>query len=386
MPVSILGGHVPFSKFELCLLVPFAVLDAVLGISSAIYIVKHSGTIKPLAITILCSSGFLLILIVLVAVYRARRRERCRDIESSLKQYQPISTSTTTTQKTEYRNSLEKEGASISMERRPSPGYSPTLAFKVYFAVRRAFSPSLPPRRMFKPLDDKERLLFHDEAKLDLYDDSEDCSSERSSNDRRRSGLWTSVFELAGDGRLDQFRFANLKRLSKESRHSKYELCAESDIPPKIVITKPEPTASPPRSRRGSSDFGHPGEAPLSFDPLRSHPFQVLESTLQQSKSLQDLKLLSVNSARRSKTRRSRSAEPTSPGQPRLGRELPKARSAVQQVAPKSRMLPVIVLEAAESTYSIKPPSSTQLPRGLRKIASPGKDGQTLRKAFREGI
>lgn len=377
--------RVPFSKFELCVLIPFTVLDAVLGISSAIYIVKHSGTIKPLAIALLCTSGILLIVIAFVAVYRARRAGGCGDLESSMGQNQQLSsTKTAKAQETGYIHL--KEEAYTTAESRPSPTYSPTLAFKVYYAVRRAFSPSLPPRRMFETLSDKEQLLFQSETKFRLDDDNGDDDSVRSSDDRRRSGLWTSVFELAGDARLDQFRLATLKRFSKESRRSRYEMCADGDLPPSIVITKPEPTASPPRSRRGSRDFRHPGEAPLSFDPLRSHPFQVRESTLQQSKSLKDLKLLSANPIKRPSSRRSRSADPTPPDQSRLDSDQSIPQSKDRGKTQKPKMLSVIILTSATPTYETKPPSGYQLPRNLRKLPSPGKEGHSLRKAFSEGI
>ncbi|KAK5651241.1 hypothetical protein OQA88_12706, partial [Cercophora sp. LCS_1] len=285
--------YTPFSRFELCLLIPFTVLDAALAIFSAIYIVRHYGTVKPVAIVALCCSGTLLALLAVVGVCKARRVRWYSDLESGVKQKWRISVSKAPRARGEEAiGGFEKESLTPAEHLR-SPTQRSTLGFKVYFAVRRAFSPSLPPRSVFETSHDKERLLSGGKGMPgSVDDDRDDRSSLESSEDGGRGGLWTSVFELAGDARLEQFRLANLKRLSKESRKSRYEMCADSNASVEITVTKPAPAASPPRSRRSSRDFGHTREPPLSFDPLRSHPVQAHKDQLQQSRSLQDFRFL----------------------------------------------------------------------------------------------
>ena len=378
----------PFSRFELCLLAPLAVFSAALAVFSTVYIIQHHGTVKPAAVAALCCTSFLLLVLGFVVSRRLRRPEWCRDLEAGVNRRWRMSTPTPpNTFRGMRQATADSKGSywAIPDPRPESPGRS-TLAGKVRLVVKRAFTPSLASKGSFESsvssMTQKDRAyLFRAEM------NGEDRSSMDSSEDEKGGGgLWTSVFELSGEARLDRLRQANLKRLSRESRRSRYEMNAWEDSTTRgnqdlsaveIVVTKPEPTASPPRSRRNSSsDVKNLRNAALSCSPLQPRQSQLgREPSTRQTKSTQDLTAHSKsNVAAPAPPRRPRSAEPGS-GRTHLPSKSSSAQSAEWGRHRERLLLPV----AAPSP----PGSRAKAPRGLRRL--PNHSEHDLREVFKSG-
>lgn len=229
-----------FSQFELCLLVPLTVFALALGIFSAIYMLQHSGTIKPAAIGAICSSVVLLAAIALMVVRRFRRPDWLRDLESG-RQTQMI------WQRRHLRwsrvSQLDTTGLyTVASGTRHQEASRPSLITKIRLAVRKTISSSL-----------FSRHSFETSGYCHLEGGYNDQVSRESTEEKMEGGLWMSVFELPGDKR--------------ESRRPKYDMSAMDEVSTmgeriNMTVTKPEPAATPPRSRRGSLSRSRRGPSP----------------------------------------------------------------------------------------------------------------------------
>jgi hypothetical protein len=366
----------PFSQVELCLLVPLTAFSAAVTVFTTIYLIQHRGTIKPVAIAALSCTSLLLLVVVYIVCRRLRRPDWHRDIEAGPVQKWQISAPLAPSSKQTTFDSKGLYGA-VPESRPSTPGKS-TLSSKVRLAVKRTFNSGLLSQRSLEgPQGDRTALIRQNF-------DGESRSSSDSSEDEAGEGLWRSVFELAGDARLEQLRRANLKRLSRESRHSRYEMGGwESDKSKEtngveIVVTKPQPTASADSGRRASlADVRSLRDVSLAFDPLRANPVQLSrDPSVRQTKSSHDLpSLLKSNDRKTPSLRRPRSAEPG------LGREnklTPPAGGKSNRLLPVVPSLPVTQLRPA----SPRIPASREA-RGLRKLPNPS--DHDLREIFKTG-
>lgn len=235
-----------FSQFELCLLVPLSVFALALSIFSVVYMLQHSDAIKPTAIAALCFSVVLLAAIALMVIRRLRRPDWLRDLESG-RQAQMI------WQRRHFRwsrvSQLDTTGLyTVTAEIRSQEASWPSFVTKVRLAVRKTISPSLFSRHSLETSG-----YSHLEGGYD------DRVSTESTEEKLEGGLWMSVFELPGDQR--------------ESRRSKYDMCAMGNNSTMggrmhITVTKPEPTATPPCSRRGSLSRPRRGPSPSGRQSL----------------------------------------------------------------------------------------------------------------------
>ena len=377
----------PFSRFELCLLVPLTVFAAALAVFTVVYIVQHHGVIKPAAIAALCCTSFLLLGVGYVVSRRLQRPDWNRDLESgSIEKWQisaPVSVSHRGTQQTTF----DSKGfyAVIPDSRPSSPGAS-TLSRKVRLAVKKTFSSSVLSRSSLEGSGPATAQRDRDSLIGKTPDGDDRCSTDES-EDESGEGLWTSVFELAGDARLEQLRRANLKRLSRESRQSRYEMSGwdgSADKPQepaavRIVVTRPEPIAS--RDRRESwSDVKSLREVSLLFDPLRANPVRLnRDPSIRQTKSAHDLPSLLQNAPATPALRRPRSVEP---GRERSQLELDQSNT--QKHHKNSRLLPVAPsLPASQVRTGYHRAPAGRTPRGLRKLPNPSE--HDLREVFRSG-
>jgi hypothetical protein len=367
----------PFSRVELCLLVPLTAFAAILAVFTTIYLIRHHDTVKPVAIAALCCTSLLLVGVGYIISRRLQRPEWHRDVEAgSLQKWQisaPLQASPATKQTT-----LDSKGfyAAIS-ENRPSTPGKLTLSSKVRLAMKRTFSSGLLSQRSVESLQGRQEdraVLIRQLA------DGESRSSSDSSEDEAGEGLWRSVFELAGDARLEQLRRANLKRLSKESRHSTYEMSgwdSRESNSVGIIVTKPQPTASSIHGRRTSlADLRSLREVSLAFDPLRANPVQLSrDASMRQTKSSHDLPSLLRSTDRTAPSiRRPRSAEPHPSCEDRL---TPLTGGKSNRLSPAVPSLP------ASQLMSARPRVPAGGPRGLRRLPNPS--DHDLREVFRTG-
>ncbi|KAK0632895.1 hypothetical protein B0T14DRAFT_47481 [Immersiella caudata] len=365
----------PFSRVELCLLVPLTAFSAAVTVFTTIYLIRHRGTIKPVAIAALCCTGLMLLVLVYIVCRRLQRPDWHRDVEAGHVQKWQISAPLGPSSGTKQTTCDSKGLYTAVPESRPSTPGKSTLSSKVRLAVKRTFSSGLLSQSPLEsPQGDRTALIRQNF-------DGESRSSSDSSEDEAGEGLWRSVFELAGDARLEQLRRANLKRLSRESRHSRYEMSGwESDKSKEatrveIVVTKPPPTAAGDGGGRASlADVRSLRDVALAFDPLRANPVQLSrDPSVRQTKSSHDLpSLLKSNDRKTPSLRRPRSAEP---GPSRENKLTPPAGGN------SSRLLPVVPSLPALQPRSASPRSRE--PRGLRKLPNPS--DHDLREVFKIG-
>ncbi|KAK4454678.1 hypothetical protein QBC34DRAFT_139243 [Podospora aff. communis PSN243] len=365
----------PFSRVELCLLIPLIVFAALLAVFTIIYLIRHRGTVKPVAIAALCCTSLLLLGVGYIVSRRLQRPEWHRDVEAGpfqkLQISAPLPASPVTKQTT-----FDSKGfyAAISESRPSTPGQS-TLSGKVRLAMKRTFNPGLLSQSSVESLQGRREDRV---AHIRQPADGESRSSSDSSGDEAGEGLWRSVFELAGDARLEQLRQANHKRLSRESRHSRYEMSgwARESNGVEIIVTKPQPTASG-ASGRGTSlaDARSQREISLAFDPLRANPVQLTRDTsMRQTKSSHDLPSLLRSTDRTTPSlRRPRSAEPR-PGCE--DRSVPLIGGKSNQLLPVAPSLPASRVSPARPRI----PASGG-PRGLRRLPNPS--DHDLREVFK---
>ncbi|KAK3363012.1 hypothetical protein B0T25DRAFT_27390 [Lasiosphaeria hispida] len=385
-----------FTRLELCLLVPLVVFAAALGAFTIVYIIQHQGAVRPAAVAALCCTSLTLLSIGYVVSRRARRPDWCRDLESgSPKNWHisaPVPLSSPETRQPTF---VSKASYTSLPYSRPSSPCPSTLTNKVYLAVKNTFksSPNLLSRSSFESStssatqDDRERLI-------------ENQPSAESPEIGAEGMLWTAVFELSGEARLAELKRLSIKELSAgdiEKPNSK----GTSEV--KIVVTKPQPIASPPRSRRGSSDDARPNKrgVPLEFDPLRSNPFQVRRDlSVRLTKSAQTLS----SSPSKGRTadpilRRPRSAEP-GPDRPGPRPGLAALRPFVDRVAtdvgtsprtlaapptPPMAMPPTPPASPGLRSMKETPRAFNQTPRALRRLPTPaevGAGGRNLRAVY----
>ncbi|KAK0730750.1 hypothetical protein B0H67DRAFT_48839 [Lasiosphaeris hirsuta] len=294
-----------FTRLELCLLVPLVIFAVALAAFTIIYIVQHNGAVKPAAVVALCCTTLTLLSIGYVVSRRARRPDWYRDLESgSLQNWQISAPVPMSSPETSQATLVSNTSYAPIPNTRPSSPCPSTLTNKVYLAVKNTFksSPSLLSRSSFESStssatqDDRERLL-------------ENQSSAETPEIGAEGKLWTAVFELSGEARLAELKRLSIKELSAEDIEKPN---SEGTSQVKIVVTKPQPIASPPRSRRGSFDGGRSKrDMSLEFDPLRSNPFQVRRDlSVRLTKSAQTLSSPSKGRTADPILRRPRSAEP----------------------------------------------------------------------------
>lgn len=373
-----------FSPLELGLLVPLAVLAAALATFTIVYICQH-GVVKPAAIAALCATGVLLLAVGYVVSRRMRKPDWCRDLESGLGNRWQTPALLPPSPKEMAQMTLASNGVYTavpnSQPTTPPPPPRPTFANKVVLAVKKTFSPNLSSKSSWDNFiskhDDNERLIHYGDERLSTE------SLELPAEEKRRS-LWSSVFELAGDARMDQLREANLKRLSRQELSAGLVRVPSKRENPgvKITLTKPRATASPPRSRRESfSDDISSRDVSLSFDPLRSNPFLQLsrDPSVRHTKSAQNLTTpMTKDTTTERVPRRPRSAEPKS----RRGYDAAAMQLFADQMAGLGP-------DWTPTPPTTPPPASQRsrsaTPRGLRKLPSPGPIGQggrDLRTAY----
>lgn len=377
-----------FSRFELCLLIPLAVFAAALAIFTIVYIAQHHGAIKPAAVASLCCTSLLLLSVGYVVSRRLQRPDWHRDLESgSIKKWQisaPVSASLRGTQQTTF----DSKGLySVIPNSRPSSPGTSTLSRKVRLAVKKTFSSSLLSRSSFEGSGSGTTQSDRDSLIGKTLDGDDRCGTE-SSEDESGEGLWTSVFELAGDARLEQLRRANLKRLSRESRQSRYEMSGWDGLADKpqepaavrIVVTRPERIAS--RGRRESwTDVKSLRDVSLLFDPLRANPVRLSrDPSVRQTKSALDLPSLLQNTPATPALRRPRSVEP---GRER-SQQVEFHQSNIQTRHENRRLFPVAPsLPVSQAGTGSRRAPAGRTPRGLRKVPNPSE--HDLREVFRSG-
>ena len=283
--------------------------------------------------------------------------------------------------------------AQVPALRTPSPEPS-TLATRVRLAINKSFSSSLLSR---SSMDDNSLSNSQEGRGLLLPPGSGRSSGEILEGGREEDGLWQSVFELPGDDKLQRHREANLKRLSRETRWSRFtiggreNLVAEAETTSgvQIVLTKPEPAASKPRDHQASSAPSaaqvNLREVSLVLDPLRANPVHIKrDSSIRQIRSSQDLTNHCKEKEVAGTIRRPRSAEPV-PGRCRhepelkgLGLESFSERAAAVR---KSPALPAMQTGRTERT--VASPKSKALRRAPNPLAGADRD---LRTVFRTGF
>ncbi|KAK1827214.1 hypothetical protein QBC39DRAFT_362530 [Podospora conica] len=381
-----------FTRTELAVLVPLTALATGLGVFTVVYIVHQRNTIQPGVIAALGGTSLLLLAVVFLVFRRLRRPALSRDMrpraENSMRQaWTPIPT--TATAPVPYHSTMQVPTtgptelyAAVPVSKSPSPTPS-TFGSRLRLAIENSVSAGRLSRGSF---DSTSTSTAHEDRELLLLSDSSRTSVD-SSEAREGHGLWHSVFELPGDDKLEKLRQKNLKRLSKESRRSRQEMTefdrpiSGGDSSPRIVVTRPQATASRSGDSRlsstPSSEEVSLRETSLKFDPLRANPVQIKrDPSMRQTRSSHDLAGLIKNDTSYPfpAVRRPRSAEP-GPDRCRLGHESTDS-------SPRREIPPVV------SPKPVSPPSSERerrpTPRGTSEAlgsmpVSPLTPGQELK-------
>jgi len=335
-----------FSRFELSLLVILTVSSASLVIFSLVYLLQHRDSVKPAAIIAICLAGLLLAGMLVVVSRRMRSTDRQTDLEDGLLKnwrfHAPIKPIRWSKQP-----QFDTKGLySVIPDHRQQTTDGTSFVDRIRTVIRKTLSPSSLSGSSFGTFP------------------SPRCPFREGSSDSRPSmetteGLWASVFELPANDTVEQLRRDNLKRLSKDSRRSRYEMSASDERPPinkgvevLDVVTRPRSTLSPPRSRR---------ELGIKLrEPHDSHPSSRSRSRLQVPDSIDEVG-------------RGRVRTDIGHGNPELGR---------------ARMLPVVSPGPHPSSRQTRPSNNTHMSRGLRKLPSPqapGCEDLDLRTAFNMG-
>ncbi|KAK3335605.1 hypothetical protein B0T19DRAFT_13577 [Cercophora scortea] len=316
----------PFSRFELVLLITIVLFAATNAIFSAVYIIKHPG-IQIAAIAGLSGAILLLLGAGLTVYLRVRATHRRGDLESGIGKQWRISAPIPITPPT-----VELEGESVGSKAGYTylPQQSPSESIQLPKSYHRAASKT-PKKDGFLSCwtsrkskteaeqEDREFLISSERSSTDMSEDQFSLGSR----DGVKGSLWTSIFELAGEAGFEQQRRANSQRKSR--RISK--AAEPSEV--KIIITKPEPTAtlSPPLSRPqspASLNTAATGRNKLTAaDGLRSHPVYIhRDPSVRKTKSTQTLASASkFLAAPDTLPQRPRTAEP-GPDRPRLANGL----------------------------------------------------------------
>ncbi|KAK0628511.1 hypothetical protein B0T17DRAFT_522889 [Bombardia bombarda] len=392
-----------FSPVELGLLIALILLATALAIFSVVYIVQHRGVIRPAAVAAVCSTVLLLLGVTYVVYRRIRQPDwrAGRDVESgygvgrkwAISAPIPIVTS-------EMGQSMpETKGAYTAV-----PGGHTQL--EVSHPTTKAKAKAGGRWRLWgiptickTTHEDCESLIVSDSGSgrmsCDISD--EDWSHAGDASYSGAAGvLWRSVFELPGGSEAKRSSRYSLIQTAFESRR-------KSNPPVKIVITKPEPTATATPSRpspslqRSSIDTvrssnSSPPRQPLAFDPLRSNPVQLRrDPSLRQTKSTHDLPspLRSTPPDATPVVRRPRSAEP-GPDRLKLGYDLVTLQLYLDQTVadldagweePSAKSKPpsvAVAVPTAAATHAGRNAPSRPLRRAKNHVPAVGTTNQEL--------
>ncbi|KAK1757728.1 hypothetical protein QBC47DRAFT_164426 [Echria macrotheca] len=335
-----------FSRFELSLLVILTVSSASLVIFSLVYILQHRDSVRPAAIIAICLAGFLLAAMVVMVSRRMRRTARRTDLEDGQLKNWGVGTPIKPIRWSKQPQFDTKGLYSVIPDHRQQTPDEASFVDKVRNVVCKTLSLSPLSGSSFRSFSSSTRLL-------------RDGGSGGPPSTETSERLWASVFELPADNKLDQFRRDNLKRLSKESRRSRHEMCASDErrrldegVDRLDVITRPRSTLSPSRSRR---------ELPIKpREPQMSQSFSTSPGRLQVP-NLVDVA-----------------------GRGRTTTDFGNTRSEFE----RGRILPVVLSVPNHSINQTRTTNTSNVSRGLRRLPSPqapGCDGQDLRTAFKEG-
>ncbi|KAK3693906.1 hypothetical protein B0T22DRAFT_437050 [Podospora appendiculata] len=309
-----------FSRFELVLLVTIILFAATNGIYAVVYILKHPGT-QVAAVAGLAGAVLLLLGAAIVVYLRVRATHGRGDIESgNAKQWRisvpiPLPPAkaelegeyTYLPQQSPYDHiQLPKSYRAVTKTPKKD-GYG----FLSFWTSRKSKTEAIQ--------EDREFLIPSERPWTDMSEDQFSLASK----DGMTGSLWTSIFELAGEAGSEQQRRAHSQRKSRRISR------ADESSEVKIVITKPEPTASPlpsPSRPQPSASVNHPptGRNRLTAaDGLRSHPVYFhRDPSVRKTKSTQTLASTSKFLAPpETLPQRPRTAEP-GPDKPRLANGL----------------------------------------------------------------